>query len=267
MDCNFTKPDQNARRPSKIKRRWKFIALTAAFILVVIISYLWWRTQTPEYRLGRLTEDLRHWKEPSSGPEGWLAEVGWGRKRLLQDIFNDLIDLGPGAVPVLIQTLQDEDATLRSQAAIYLMFIRPPARQAVPALKNALQDPDITVRINAAYALGKISPAQQGKLAVDVLARALDSDDHTVKLWAVFTLAALGPTIDEVVPALVKAVKDEDILVRHSAIDALGAMGPAAQQALPALRQLKNNPDEAIRQAAAEALEKIEGKPDKNQQD
>ena len=118
------------------------------------------------------------------------------------------------------------------------------------------------MRINAAYALGKIAPAQQGKLAVDVLARALDSEDQTVKLWAVFTLAALGPTIDEVVPALVKAVEDEDILVRHSAIDALGNIGPAAQPAVPALRQAQNDPDHDLSTAAVEAIKKIEKKPD-----
>ena len=65
-----------------------------------------------------------------------------------------LVDLGPAAVPALIEALGDEDAGVRRHAASLLGKIGPGAEAAVPALIAALKDEDGEVRLGAMWPWG-----------------------------------------------------------------------------------------------------------------
>ena len=61
-------------------------------------------------------------------------------------------------MPVLNETLKDENNHGRAMAALALKEIGPDAKAAVPALIEALKDKDGYVRQQAAGAMGRIGP-------------------------------------------------------------------------------------------------------------
>jgi len=74
--------------------------------------------------------------------------------------------IGPeakAAVPVLISTLNDEDAGVRFRAAEALGRVGPEAMQAVPALFEAMKDKDKNVSEAAAGSVKKIDPGAAAK--------------------------------------------------------------------------------------------------------
>jgi HEAT repeat protein len=60
--------------------------------------------------------------------------------------------MGPAAVPELVQLLQDESAEVRAHAAVALNWIGPGARDALPELIRSLEDNANSVRQGAAFA-------------------------------------------------------------------------------------------------------------------
>jgi HEAT repeat protein len=71
-----------------------------------------------------------------------------------------LAQIGPGAVPGLIEALRSKNANVRRIAAKVLGKIGPAARQAVPWLRPLLKDEQGGVREAAAQALKQIDPAE-----------------------------------------------------------------------------------------------------------
>ena len=67
-------------------------------------------------------------------------------------------EIGPSAVPALIEALRDDDGGVRAGAAAALGEIGPAAAAAVPALTEALRDAKGEVRVRVAGALGEIGP-------------------------------------------------------------------------------------------------------------
>ena len=94
-------------------------------------------------------------------------------------------------VPVLIETLKDQDPAMRSYAAKSLGKFGPEARDAVPNLTEALKDQDRNVRIGAAYALAQIGP--EAKKAIPALKQALKDSDPKVREGAAQALKQLQP--------------------------------------------------------------------------
>src|SRR5260370_40773381 len=67
-------------------------------------------------------------------------------------------NLGPGAVPALVQALGDPDVRVRRGTAYALGVMAAPAREAGAALTDALRDREARIRASAAGALDKIGP-------------------------------------------------------------------------------------------------------------
>jgi HEAT repeat protein len=72
----------------------------------------------------------------------------------------------PLAVPLLIKTLRDPDASVRGAAACSLRDFGARAKAAVPALLELLKDDDEYARGAAAEALGQIDPEAAAKAGV-----------------------------------------------------------------------------------------------------
>jgi HEAT repeat protein len=128
-----------------------------------------------------------------------------------------LVQIGPPAVPSLVQTLQNRDNNVRRIAADTLGQIG--AAQAMPGLIQALQDSDRDVRYSAAEALGQIGDMQ----AVPHLICAMQDEDPDVRGNAAKALGQIGDI--QVVPGLIMALQDRHDYVRLKVVEALGQIG------------------------------------------
>ena len=183
----------------------------------------------------------------------------------------------PIIVPALIQALH-QDARICANVATVLMRIGTPeaikaAEGAVPTLIQALQDPDVQVRANAIYALDSIvcaldSIGESTKDAVSALMLLLKDQNvrlHALKCIRAIALRQIGTpeavkVAEGAVPALIQALQDPDIQVRANAIYALDFIGESATDAVPALILLLKDLNEDVRLHALEALGQIGSK-------
>jgi HEAT repeat protein len=165
-------------------------------------------------------------------------------------LFTDAIkDIGPLAVPVLVDALSDEDPRMRLAIIELLGDIADP--EAVPALTGALRDPEWRVRWQAAEALGKM----RNVAAVPDLVEMLTDSNKDVRISVAYALGRIGHL--SAVEGLIKLLHDREWRVRWGAAEALWEIGEAA---VPALIEELREEDEYIRRAAIRALAQI-GKP------
>jgi len=160
-----------------------------------------------------------------------------------------LTEIGPEAVPALIEALEDEDKMARRNAAKALGRMGAGAKEAAPALLKALNDDDFDVRLNATEALGGM-----GADAVPALSQGLEAADATIRRNAAVALTKMGPEAKEALPKLNKALADEDEAVRKKAIAAISAIGDSSGGAATALRDAAGDEDAFVRKNAILAL-------------
>ena len=97
----------------------------------------------------------------SHSAAGRVAEGGNARA-FPTNAFIALSKIGPAAVPVLIEALEDERGVVREESAWMLGHVGPQAVAAIAALREALKAPDHYVRESSASALDRIGPAGKG---------------------------------------------------------------------------------------------------------
>jgi outer membrane protein assembly factor BamB len=176
-------------------------------------------------------------------------------RRFAADAFIDLTPDTVGIQPALRRALRDEDSMVAADAARALGALGPRASPSVPALVNALSHDEPHVRIYTAEALASIGP--KAAAATKHLARALDDPIPGVRWAAGEALSSIGPAAQSAVPQLIEALKDEFLYVRICAAGALGSIGPKAQIAREALRAAANDP--VLRHEVEWALNRIAG--------
>lgn len=176
-------------------------------------------------------------------------------RRFAADAF---IDLAPDSVsvqPALRRALRDEDSMVAADAARALGALRDKASPSVRALVQALSHDEPHVRIYAAEALASIGP--KAVAATKDLAKALDDPTPGVRWAAGEALGTIGPGAAPAVPQLIEALKDEFLYVRICAAGALGSIGPKAHAAQPALKTAASDP--VLRHEVEWALNRIAG--------
>ncbi|WP_165222914.1 HEAT repeat domain-containing protein [Aquisphaera insulae] len=223
----------------------------------------------------------------------WMAHVGWQNGDLTKSTVDDSIRTLRGgtlqdrlaacrelarfgvaaqdiAVPVLIKTLRDPEASLRLAAAEALgqvAFSPIKARQAAGALRGALEDSDPGVRIAAVDAIGVLSgskqanrdPALEPKIAIDILTEALDDRDVRVRSAIVKALALVGPATNEAPPPpLIMALDDESEDVRANACLAIARFKQGLDPIVARLFQALSRLDPGNRTRCVSALCNIE---------
>jgi len=77
-------------------------------------------------------------------------------KEVVSAVTVALGNIGPDAVPALVDVLKSPDQTLRARAATALGSMGSVGQDAIPALVSALQDREPAVRREAARAIGLI---------------------------------------------------------------------------------------------------------------
>ena len=196
--------------------------------------------------------------------------------------------IGPPAIPLLVDLLRHEWASIRRSAADALIDLAPHTETMQPALRRALRDEDAAVAGDAARALGALgtraSPSagalvdtlthedpyvriyaaealasigSKTATVINALARALADNVPGVRWAACEALASIGPAAESAVPQLIDALEDEFLYVRIFAAGALGSIGPKAQPAREALKAAADDP--ALRSEAEWALSRIAG--------
>ena len=176
-------------------------------------------------------------------------------RRFAADAF---IDLAPDSVsvqPALRRALRDEDSMVAADAARALGALRDKASPSVRALVHALSHEEPHVRIYAAEALASIGP--KAVAATKDLARALSDPTPGVRWAAGEALGTIGPGAAPAVPQLIEALKDEFLYVRICAAGALGSIGPKARSAEAALKAVASDP--VLRHEVEWALNRISG--------
>jgi HEAT repeat protein len=162
-------------------------------------------------------------------------------------IFTEAIkEIGPLAVPVLVDALSDEDPRMRLIIIDLLGDTSEP--DAVPALAGALRDPEWRVRWQAADALGKMRNAD----AVPDLVDMLTDSNKDVRISVAYALGRIGHA--SAIDGLIKLLHDREWRVRWGAAEALWEIG---QEAVAALIKTLNEEDEYVRRAAMRALAQI----------
>jgi HEAT repeat protein len=201
----------------------------------------------------------------------WLLQPG---SDLQADAAAALARIGKPAIPVLVEALQTDPATLPAQVVLgfgdpwallvawrdfpdihghavkALADIGP---DAIPVLLTALHNPNADIRANAAGALGSVGYADER--VVTALAAVLRDPDVPVRNQATAALLRdLSADPRLMLPGLRQALEDRDAAVRANAVKVLGALGPVA---LPVLLAALKDPEVKTQLEAVKALDAL----------
>ena len=241
------------------------IGLQTILALAVGCGVLWWIVHTVSSNRHGTNEAIRAMRsrnasERVSGIQ-WLATAGLGN--------------GQVAIPPLIVALGDEDAQVRSEAAMALGYIGTDGlktgspddmiRGAITSLLGALKDPQPSVRVAAADALASIISSEKStglidhKAALITLTDSLSDRDAAVRYAALGTLGLVAPASGVDPPReLAEALKDESAGTRASAVAALFNFRRGLDPWIPSLLQMieKDN-DPTVREAFRKSVANI----------
>lgn len=167
-------------------------------------------------------------------------------------VADALADIGPPAVPVLLDALATADARGRLYAVRALGGMGVNASAGVPALATVMKyDQDATVREQAVVALSSI-----GQSAVPALTEAISNE--SVRCFALDALGEMDfgetPADPQLIGALIRALKEEEDCVRWLAARALGKLGGDSESVLCALVGALGDGDSDVCRFAAESL-------------
>ena len=174
---------------------------------------------------------------------------------LHRETFEIFRRMGPAAIPILVDMLRHDRASLRRSAVDVLIDLAPDTESIQPALRRALKDVDSFVARDAARALGALG-VRAGP-SVSALIKALSHQEPHVRLYAAEALASIGPEAAKASKDLARTVSDPIPGVRWAACEALANIGPAAQPAVPQLIEALKDEFLYVRICAAGALGSI----------
>jgi HEAT repeat protein len=164
--------------------------------------------------------------------------------------------IGTGSVPFLASACQHDHVRVRAGAAQTLAGMGKLAEPALLSLKNLLEDQDDTVRVQAAAALWKIQGQVQEPVAV--LSTILRKSGTEAKGESLVVLGNMGPQAAGAVDALKESLKEKNDALRRIAVQTLGKIGAPARSAMPALEKVeREDADAELRWLAAEVLQTL----------
>jgi HEAT repeat protein len=160
------------------------------------------------------------------------------------EVGQTMIEIGPLALPYLLQAMNFKERGARRAAAQVLADLTTPssAKSVIRVLITALRDEDDEVRSNAVAALGRIGDHE----AVEPLIELARTDrEREVRAEAVRALGNLGPMAAAAVPVIVDTMKVEanrdGISYVAETVEALASIGPAAVPSI--VRVVKSSDD------------------------
>lgn len=180
-------------------------------------------------------------------------------------ICGALHEFGTEAAPALdavLKVLKEKkgDATYQWASLYVLEAIGNPSKKGLPLLLNSLKDENFQLQVMACRALGAIGP--DAKEAVPTLTNLAREGIPSVRGRAALALAGIGYKDaggEELLALLAGLLKDPNQVVRERAVIALGLLGKDATPALEAIRDSANDIRFAARSDAAVAMYRITG--------
>lgn len=163
-----------------------------------------------------------------------------------------LVDLGAGAIPVLLGGLESPHAIERETAATVCALNGSADSRLQTALVKCLADEVSFVRANAAAALAQ-SPEHQPQVMATLTDLLADSDPQ-LRRMAAANLGSFGPEASTELLKLTAVLTDDDAEVVTPVIQLLGRIGPSALEAVPQLQKIAFEQDGELKQAAEQAL-------------
>ena len=163
-------------------------------------------------------------------------------------------------VNTLLSWLKDDDATVRSEAALALGELGQVSEPVVNSLLMRLNDKNSRVRYSSIWALGKLK--QRGKTVVSALLTRLNDKNSRVRCLSASVLGKLEQPTQAVVSALVTSLKDKDSDLRCAAVTALGQLGNRqlgnfSETVISALLPQLEDEDSDVRCATINALSQL----------
>ena len=147
-------------------------------------------------------------------------------------------DTAHSIVPILAETLEDDDSNVRIAAAEALGDFGPLADVAIPALSRSLSGADKNLTQSVISSLLKI-----GDQATPTLKEQLNSENTLTRLYAADAVWRITEDSKEILPTLVAVLSDGDVKNRELAALALTYLGRQALPAVPEVRRIVNNGD------------------------
>jgi HEAT repeat protein len=229
---------------------------------------------------------------PPESEDAWLTHLYSQNPKEAAEATRRLEQLGPAALPVVRDTLEDAAADRErvkaaikaagmlgessapvmplvaarltepdytTEAAIALSFM---GRGAFASLKDALGSDDPVVRREALRSIGKLRERAhlESRVVLPLLEHRMDDADAAVRAVAATYLGIIHESPETGVPALTTGLGDPEPDVRRASATALAAFGADAQPAIPALRKAAVDPDPDVAREAGVTLVKLQGK-------
>ena len=167
---------------------------------------------------------------------------------------------GGSARPQLIRALDDSSAVVRAAAASALAAFGSSAHDAVPALLSRARDADPSVRAGALRALGRIE--ERASLVLPAAIAATRDSSGEVRYAALRVIQDYGLTAGSAVPALIERLADPEVVIQALAIDALASLGERARAADSSLARIATADTSAsLRARARAARQAVRGQP------
>lgn len=189
----------------------------------------------------------------ASEVESLLAKSQDPDIRVVVHATQRLRDLGPAAVPALMQGLWSDSSTTRRETMDILRMLSADARTAAPSLIRLLGDDNKDVRREAARTLASIGAYS----AIPALTKALNDESVAVRLVACESLIILGEKAEIVLPVLTKSLQSQRPEEQEFAARLLADLGPEAAPATLALQRALNEADPALVSQIVESLGRL----------
>ncbi len=265
------------------RRPFLWLGILLAIGLVLAFAF----PTSHDLLIGLLQNEAFYDGKPTGYWVSALKKRGYFGSEVPCNVGNVLSKAGAGAVPVLVDMLQEADEDVRVQALFALSAMKPgEAAAAVSALENTLinEKAELHLRL-ACSALIKANEEAALRAFIDMLEHGRTARSRGLAATA---LGTLGQRARAAVEAVRVALEDEDLRVRVRAAQALWQierqvdtkllltlaqgeesgrpqfsmavwtdLGPEAQAAVPGLLQALQSPDETIRLCATIALRRM----------
>ncbi|MFI5248154.1 MAG: HEAT repeat domain-containing protein, partial [Nitrospirales bacterium] len=190
---------------------------------------------------------VKYWKEPAYKASSVPI---WAQKGMVQ--------IGPVGIPLLIETMKDQDHEARTLAMETLAEIKPVSNEVALLALHAAEDPYWGVQVWAIKALEQVYPTTPE--ISRVLREKTIAQRDAVRATALTALGNIRPVAINALPDIIAALSDSKPGFRQCASQALGQMGKEAEPAVKDLARLLGDPVGYVGLSASEAMAKI-GRP------
>lgn len=185
------------------------------------------------------------------------------RNERVSRVARDVIqDVGPAAVPALLDASGSDDSVVRRNAARSLSLVGVENEAVTEAARRLLADSDNAVRHDALVSVKALGALERQDL-VDAVVSGIAGDDYLTNLLVLEQTDLFKQSADEdLIESLVLLLESSHSDIRLLSALRLAEFGPVAHTAIPALKRLLESTSGVPRVMLADALAAVGAEPD-----